>query len=607
MSLRTSIQRYEKELVAVLLIALLALIAWVVRYWHILDFGLYSDDLTRIPHAFTISFDQLVNTLGSFYLVDVPHGRPFHSSFIYVIAYVAGLIDGISTLYLIGWVIYTINIVLFFLLIKRITWITFAFLASFLFILFPADTTQIYITQSFGIQTSLTFLLLAFHAFLSNKRLIAFLLATLTLFTYESTFLLFMVAPLLGEAKGLDLVKATLKHSLIVVAILLFVLFIRGVEGDQRLLEVGFPSMILLPLQHMVLGPVVNLLTYVYRPIEVLFTIFPSVLEMLLESSQLIGRLIGFSRLDGSIAQHPGMRPELIIVLVLAFGLCAIVLIVLSRNIPTLLEKENAHEGSDLYRSGSQMLPKLKRLALTSALMLVLSYPLIIVIPAFTIRGRNTRVHFAGVIGGTLLVAIVIYLGYLYIKSTRGRVIYSLLVSLLFSGLIASSFIIQLDYANAWKYQKSFWRELLPLIRDVGEEDVILVTPDGLVDSWQISANTWNLPRVLPFMLMYPESWEEPPRVYRLSEDWQVNLLGSEGRVNLDEDSTVAPPSYYRTSDPANVIFIDSSNGNLVRINTPIRIEGVEFTPKEFVESEAYDRPPHILYELMQIESNEAR
>lgn len=588
----------------ILVIVVIALITAVVRYWHFFDFGLYSDDLTRIPHAFSMSVNDLIKTLGSFYFVDIPHGRPFHASLIYIFAFMGGWVGNISILYIMGWLIFVFNVVLLYFLLRRFTPPSFALLASLLFILFPADTTQIYITQSFGIQPSLTFLLLAFHSFLSGKRVLSYVLAFGSLLTYESTYLLFVVAPLFEDQDTRSMFKEFVKHSAIVVLVLVVVFILRSFEGDQRLFDVGFPAILIQPIKHMLIGPSVNLATYIYRPTEVILTIFPRLLFTVQEFSPIAREILAMARLDGSVAHHPDMGGEIATVFILAFFFTAIILTSASKRISSTRDPEAPEYPLErtIYSSPTETLSQLKRLAVAAAIMLVISYPLIIVIPAYTIRGRNTRVHFAGATGATILIAIIMYIGFMFVQSKRKRIVLALGWSLLVAFLVSSSFIIQLDYVNAWNYQKAFWKELIPLIPDADDGDAILVTPEGLVDSWQISANTWNLPRILPYLLDYPDDWDKVPRVYRLSEGWNDAIHKIDGQYSLDETTTVAPPSYYTTVDPSHLILIDSSSGSLVRVEDEIRVNDAWFIPKISNPSAVLEYPRGVLYLLMTLD-----
>lgn len=118
------------------------------------------------------------------------------------------------------------------------------------------------------------------------------------------------------------------------------------------------------------------------------------------------------------------------------------------------------------------------------------------------------------------------------------------------------------------------------MIQDAGEEKVVLVTPNGINNPVEIEANSWNLPRMLALIYIFPESWEEPPRVYLLGEDWQNSfVVGS--NIELNGGSTYAPPVFYKHIEERDIIFIESSDGELRRRQEmlPIGERSIEFLP----------------------------
>jgi hypothetical protein len=161
---------------------LLAALFWIVRYWHSRQFGLYEDNLTIIPTAIQMSFRQITNFIFSYVVNLQGQGRPLHHSFIYFFSWLGFKFAGLWGSYLIGYLFTTLNIFLFYGLIRRIASRSFALLASICYLLFSADVTQAYLTHSLGIQPSITFVLLALHSYLSSKRLLAYILAFLILF-----------------------------------------------------------------------------------------------------------------------------------------------------------------------------------------------------------------------------------------------------------------------------------------------------------------------------------------------------------------------------------------------------------------------------------------
>jgi len=154
----------------------------------------------------------------------------------------------------------------------------------------------------------------------------------------------------------------------------------------------------------------------------------------------------------------------------------------------------------------------------------------------------------------------------------RMRVLVSGSAALLFSLLLGFGFLVQKDYVMAWEYQREFWQQLLPLIGDAREGTAILIDPEGLPYTRQIEAVSWNVSRVLDRLYEFPETWEKPPIVYRLVPVWRKRIISEDGLVRLNELTTAAPPSLYQTVEASDVIFIDTTGGEIRRRDDPLDV-----------------------------------
>lgn len=537
----------------------LVVFAWVVRYWHFQTYGFYMDDLTRIPRTFEISTSELGQLVANSFFFEGLLSRPLHASFIYIFSFLGAQSGQIEALYLIAFLIYALNIVLFFLLVRRISNNPVAVIASILFIVFPADTTQIFLTQAFGIQPSITFLLLGFHAYLSNRFPWAYIFVLLSLLTYEAAFIIFLVAPLLSPSSDKPSRWVWVRHLLIMSGLLVFGFLLRYFEGDQELRGLGSLGTIWILVRHMLVGPLVSLGSFLFRPIETLFVMWTDLFYWLRDVSPIFARVFSASRLDGSV-EHLGMlQKDVRLIVGVAIIILAPIFLWVSHCTRSRSAGRQVEEGelTGIIGASVTRIP-LSRLYVSATLMLALAYPLILVIPEFTIRGRNTRVHYAAVLGASLLLALIVYLAWRRMAGKWGWIARAGIVAVLLAFLIGSSFMVQLDYRNAWDYQQTFWRALLPAIEDVGYGEVVIVDPQGLIDSWQIEANTWNMPRMLPQLFHFPAGDETPPRAYRLLDGWEAEIGEL---IVLDERTTQAPSSLYTTVDPKSAAFIKTSAG----------------------------------------------
>ncbi len=530
----------------------LAAILWVARYWHFTEFGLYEDDLTLIPKLMEMSGSQYLSLLINHLSILYPHGRPLHNSFIYTFAFL-GTGDGFRDLYLFGFIITAINIFLLYALLKRLFDHSFALVGGIAFAVFSADTTQAFLTASFGIHPSMTFLLLALHSYLSRRRLLAYILGVLILFTYEAPYFILLAAPLLSLRWDKKLIRELLVNGVILFALILSVNAFRSAVGDFRGVGLTVPKIIITSIVHMIQGPIVTIGTYFYRPIQALRAIN---LEVFTAS---VVAFIPFNIVLYRSFPERWTEVRDFLHSLREHGLMSIRSIMRIRSLPPSIPCG---------------LDRILKLMVIGAMMLVLAYPLTFTVRAYAISGRETRGHFAAVVGAAILWACVGWMLLAIGESYRRRRIVVAILSGLFALLVGFGFTIQRDYVDAWKYQQEFWTELTQLIPDVEEGTVILVEHEGLKETRQIGANTWNLTRLLDQIYTFPSEWEIPPRVYRLLPWWRLFIVGEDGLFILDETTTMAPAPFYRNVPSTDVIFIETATGDLRRRTEPLEVDG---------------------------------
>jgi hypothetical protein len=525
----------------------LALLFWIARYWYSIHFGFYEDDLTYIPHVLQMLPAQLVEYIKFLILNLYDHARPLHPASIGIFAFWGWNINKLWGIYWFAYVLTIINIGLFYLLIKRTTNRSFAFLCTLAYLLYAADTTQTFISLSFGFQPFITLVLIAFHLYISDRRILSYILAFIILFGYETPFVLFAIAPLFKQEWNKKRFRELIFHNLILITMLVVVFLIRTQTGDDRVANLGLKQLITTPFLHMIQGPIVSLGSFVLRPVQVLSS----------------------------------LNVEIIFVILGSFG---ILVFLFSR-----LEVESTLDWRGLWqviadRQVRRALPApfkmLGHMLVIGSALLILAYPLTFTVRAYAISGRDTRVHAAGVMGAAILIACFAYFVLLLVQK-HWRWVVNLTLAGFFALMVGYGFVVQNDYVRAWQLQKDFWRELLPLIDDAGDGTVILVDPSALTDTRQIGANYWNLPRVLDQIYTFPAEIKDIPRVHRLEAGWQKTLVTPDGRFQVNATSVYGVPDYFGEFDPGNVILIQQENGRLVRRQV-IRLNGHDYWLKQY-------------------------
>jgi hypothetical protein len=551
--------RWQKVIIVGFLIA----VFWLVRYRYSAQFGLYEDDLTIIPSAVHMTFLEVLKYIGWYIVTLQGHMRPLSDSFIYLISNIGWRLGGLSGLYLMGFLVETINICLLFTLVDRLSDLRLASLITLAYVLYSVDTTLAFLTHSLGIHPSITLLLLSLHCYLSNRRVLSYILAFLILFSYETPFPLFFVAPLLAAGPW-DKRRWTRLgvHVLIVALMLIGVLVFRKAMGDPRVSGLSLTQMATTPLTNILHGITTNVTAYGVRVGEVL--------------KNMDNRGVLLFSLGG-------------LVVVGAFLLW--------------MPDEHAPQPVGIANLPGTNRPLL-RLALAGLLMLALAYTMTLTTPPTFLFGRATRAHTAAGIGTAFCCGIAACWLLELLKKMRVRLAGIALIALVCAPLFGFGVLVQVDYVRAWRSQQQFWTSLLPLISDAGPGDVVLVEPgifygQNFIDTNHIDANTWNMPRVLDQLYNYPFDYIDQPQVFRLRPGWDASIVNPDGSLKLSEGTVIAPSSLYRDVDPSHVIFIANDEGSMKRLEDSFSLGDHVVHVKAFDSRTVVSYSQGLLYKLM--------
>lgn len=518
----------------------LALVIWIAHFLHSARFGLYEDDWYRVPKAMEIDWHGLWALIRVGFTSGASQGRPLHPAFIYFFSFVGFKCGGLHSVYVISSVVLFVNALLFqSLLIKAFHDHRFAFLGALAFCVFPADTTQPFLTHGLGLQPAITLLLISFHCYLAGRIKTSYLVILLALFTYETPFLVFAAAPLLRPR----LKNGMLKHSAILGGILLSVIILRAVTAETRVSQIGARD-VLLGCLNVVSGPIVCLAMCVYRPVETL------------------GRL---TWQDVSIVSVCILA--LICIFIAPFG----------------GDETNVRAARDTAGTCVGQPKSIERRRLLFGLAaLMLAYPLTLTTTGFAVAGRGTRAHTSAIVGASVLFAWTCSC----LLSLPVRKVWKyapvLFVACSYGLLIGFGLRVQRDYVLGWQEQHRFWIDLVALCPSLEDGDVILVEPRGLRDTRQLlffRKDLTGIPDtrqiksldtlydVLPELYDFPAEWREPPRVFRLPLNWEGKLFYGDDELRLltIEAGYSYFPDTRSTVQASHVIFLDTGEGHLTR------------------------------------------
>jgi len=557
--------------VDIMVILGIAILIWITRFLNSSQFGFYADDISRIPQVIDMSWAGLWNVIASLWR-EFGRARPLHSILIYLLSFIGWKINGLQGVYFLAYIILVTNAALFYTLMRRITNLRMAVFGALAYCLFAADTTQTLLTHTFGLQTALTFILLAGHFLLSRRVLFAYLTSGLALICYETAFPVFIAMPLLFWKWDKKNLRFEGIHIAVTTMMLVVSVFAKSLTGDVRMIGSSFGDILAESITHMLQGPAVSLGTYGYRVVQVILTKELAIYGVVFIATLMIG-VVSFLFFKTS-DQVSSPLQELI----------------------AFLQKREM-----LSKSTKQILRQL----LAGIFCLLLAYPLTLTIRAYAISGRDTRVHLAAVIGAAIIVACILEFLLRSIRNRRILIALYTLITLEFAFLAGYGFMLQRDYELAWTYQKQFLQQVLEVCPDIEEGTLILVEPDGLLDVRQVDANTWNLARLLEQVYDFPDEWQTPARIVRLLPDWEDNILSSEGKIVLNGTTVTSPSHVYEEYASENVILLLTEANQVRRATSLVEIGDHSIQLKEPAESTLADYPHGNLYDLMLVNRNQ--
>ena len=547
---------------------LLTVTTWIAHFWYCTSFGFYEDDWGRVPVAMAMTSSELGSFILKSFEPGASQGRPFHPILIFLFSFIGSKLGGLYIVYWFGYIFLATNTILFYLLLQRVFEnYSFALIGALAFCLFPADTTQPFLTHSLGIQPSLTILLIAFHFYVSKKENLSYGIIFLSLLCYETGFPVFLTAPLLKQKWDAKLRKELLNHAAVMGVMLVSVTIIRSLTGEGRLAKAGLQEVLLL-IGNPIVGSVTSMTMFVYRPLTTLLTLNRELLVILAPCFASLAWVLSQLKL-GQAAYVSALPPEV------------------ESKVMRVLKIPKA-------------LHNLAKPILLGLTMLILAYPFTVAMLGFSVSGRGTRVHTFAAIGGSILFAC-IGSAILNIATAHGWKRLAVLgLTGYFTLLLGFGLIVQQDYKMSWSYQQAFWTDVINLVPDLTDGTAIFVEPTGLTDTRQLlflnkektgKPDTRQIKsldflyQVLPQLYKFPDSWKLPPRVYRLPMDWQEKLL-SDGdsfqRIGVEESwIRLIEGKTPGTVLSSNAILLETKNGRLTRRAEPLILNGKAFLLKK--------------------------
>ena len=498
----------HRSFVAALVLACVVLFSHYVR---VADYGFYEDDYWGIVPYFKTSFNELWN-LTVWHLQHWVTGRPLNHILPRWFSWLGYHLAGVQGIYFLGFLVHFTNAFLVYLLLRRWLGNWAAVLAGCLFVLLPIDTTRIFLLHSAHIHTALTFLLVALLVSQTRLWWTSYPIAGLSLLSYETAFLPFIVFPLFF-VDARKRISRWLLHLAGCATVLAVVFSIRLSLGDSRATSVISDK-----------GEIL------WRMVSSLWIGPETCLRILAKAA---------------LAAPHGQPPFAFL-----FGALVILLLVV---LPRLINEQPGTEPVDRPRIVNVFLAGLASWIFAYALTLV-NYP-----PTQE-TGRLTSTHVAAVFGLTCAIAATAA----YVRSFKGfslRTVVTVSMSLGIGWLTLYSFRIQSGFADAWTQERLFWQQVLQLCPDITPKTrIFLFGHEGRQNPF-ILANSWADPLVLGDTF----AWKDSPILFYYDGTRQA------ADIRLENGKVTWKPIWWgdkrETLDLNDVIILQDDGNNLARID----------------------------------------
>jgi hypothetical protein len=423
-----------------------------------------------------------------------------------------------------------------------------ALCAALLFALYPVDASKPIIMHTTNYFLVLVITLGALSAYLSRWRPISYLLAVLVLLTYEPYFLLFALFPFVAflvEHRRPD--WQLLRHWAILAVVLISVLLIRRHMGEKRSGEL-----------------LAHLPDYLHKALSAPFIGTWTALKMMVERPWEALR-----HGSGPVWLVTGLAWATLHWLHNAF-----------RGTPALPQEE-PHQRLDgrslgLFASlggAFVLVPYLYRWHSDY-------YPPIVTL------GRLSALHLPSAIGASMVLAAGAEACRRHMQGIAGVLQAGL--SFYFALLVGVGFHIQrVEYVQNWEQQREFWRQLIALAPDAGENTVIVLdiapptdTPvdprpytRGFPVFW-LATYPYNF---LETINEYPSLWKKPPRVHAV---WDGMVAEQQSDGVLIQSPSWRSRSSWPVLRDGNFIWLEWRGSQLVRRTDSVLIAGYRLIPQ---------------------------
>lgn len=511
---------------------ILIFIIWFNNFLLSPLFGLYNDDWTAIGGNF--KYELFSGVDGPFgWFKSWPHGRPLGWFFTSVLSIPGKLIENIFIHYLVGFAIIVIISILFYAIVKYKYNKTVAILATLFFILSPANTTHTHLTMIFIAYPGIIFSILGIYLYQKKKYLLAYIIATLALITYESTYFLYIGAPLFAYSiNKIGTWRKIIIHGIICSALVVFVHVIRVTLFDY---DINI---------HNTLRDHSSFYYFLNGLISYFLHFF---------------KLIYFSLSQG--AMNIGLLGAVV-------GLSTLAMVIFA------MEKTETTSNTLFFFD-------LLLVGLVLLILGILTSGLTTIYPFKAFGGRATRVYTSAFIGGGLIFSSITLMLYQCKRYAYVKVIGSIFIALFILFGSSKAIKTQQEYAEAWKLQRKTINAVISLSCDLEPGDILVVEP---------KEPKWDKGRAIyPHSFGYATAFADiftwgdvatlqKPRMFKAHKQWTDQItVDNDGLVRFKKQVFAGIPRIANLPVKAgHIIHIIEKKDKFIRSNEPIIVNNID-------------------------------
>lgn len=566
-NMQNSTQIRPSCLVELIPVCFLVFTVWMSHFLLAKDFGFYEDDyflITPYMGKDWSLFPEILKVATNWF-----QGRPITPFLAALFGFLGEKFGGIHTIYLFGFLIVSLNICLFYFILREFKSIFFALIGALFLCFYPADKGRSMLTVLFILQPGLSFMLGGILLYIKNRKILSYILAACCLLSYETTFFPLFVLPLLTSPWQKSLIPKLFRHGLILVSLIVVDVVIRiltGEGGDPRVSNTManfFSDQIYL--------------RFITSPIQGFLTSLHS---------------LSYVPVDAIQSLSSGNTSVFFLYFIITF--CIFVYFLKDKSIlsgkiwPESIDISCSTQNIRFIRTDSSNNIKL---LLTGFIMHFLGYMLVINDNYIPIRldviyRISSGMHMAASVGFSMMFAALISIILYNFQAKRKYFIFksitAIVLALYFSMTQGIFYQSQTEYKSNWVEQQRFWSQVVQLTPDIEAGTIVFLDESWKLDRSPFIYSNYMSYIILPQIFYYPFDYKDVPQLIFVSDNTR-NYLQDELIYDSNNKNFIWKPhevpfwaNQYNLPRLHNdkVILLKATKHDIFRVESDLNIQG---------------------------------